>query len=213
MKKRRTPVWVWWALMLVSLPVSCLATWVLVPNPLFRGTLTIVNSSTERLYVTPVGSAYGRRHVLVDGYARFPYLPLFRRADLRLDPGRSLRIVCEIDEDLRFTEIVVRNRQGEYRQWTVDQPSSVLAPYPGNDARYVLPAFGDLLPVRPEALAVVRQARGIPWRTWGALLLVLAPLAFLVLLVKDLRARRSAQVTRLPPASRDQKESQARLKR
>lgn len=196
MRRKRVPTWVWWATLLISLPVSALALLALMPNPLFRGTLTIANPTAERLYVTPVGSAYGRRHVMVDGYARFPYLPLLRRADLRLDPGESLRVVCEIDEDLRLTEIVVRNRQGEYRQWVIDQPSVVLSASPGDSARYVLPAFGDLSPVQPEALAVVRQARGIPWGAWGALLLVLAPPVLLGLLVKDLRAR--AATRRVP---------------
>ena len=178
--KRRIAAYALLALTLLSLPLCCLALMTVVPNPLFRGAFTIANQSSETLHVTPIGEAYGERHVLVENFSRFPYLPLLQPADIRVDPGESVRITCDIDEDSRFSEIVVRNSHGEYRQLTIDQPTINLAAYPSYDGHsaeltYVIESFTALSPVVPAALAVAQKAGGINLGAWGAVLLGLVP--------------------------------------
>jgi hypothetical protein len=179
------------------LPFTCVALLVALPNPMFRGSFTIENRSTERLHVTPVGKAYGRRYVLTKQFSRFPYLYLFQRSEFGLAPGESLFFMCDIDEDMTFSEIVVRNRQGEYRQLTVSESPNVLAVYSSANKdlagpTYALESFSALSPVDPAALAATQRADGAYWTAWAAFLLGLTPAVLFALWVCLLLARRRA---------------------
>jgi len=162
-KRRRALVWMVASLTLASLPLCCLPTLAGAPNPLFRGEYTIANDSGEILYVTPVGYAHGRRWILAKTWSRFPYVPLPKQADIRLKPGESIHIVCTIDEDDAFSEIIVRNSRGEYRQLQVGQPTLRLMPQVGASGgagpTYTISRFTTLDAVSPDVLKIARQAR------------------------------------------------------
>ena len=154
-------------LTLVSLPLCCLPTLAAAPNPLFRGEYTIANDSGETLYVTPVGSAHGRRWILAKIWSRFPYVPLLKQADIRLEPGESIHIVCTIDKDDAFSEIAVRNLRGKYRQLGVGQPTLKLMPQVGASRgagpTYTISRFTALDVVSPDVLRL-HARRGGPAR-------------------------------------------------
>jgi hypothetical protein len=205
-KKGRLFAWIAWGLALLSLPLCCLAALAVVPSPLFLGELRIVNGSAEALRVTPIGEAYGQKHPLARSYSRFPYLSVLRQGDIRLAPGQSVRVWCEVDEDLTFSEIAVRNAAGEYRQWAIRVPSSALMPASnaaGEQGRtFVIESFADLTPILPAALQVAKRARFPAWTSWGAILAGIIPVALLALGLWLARGARSTPDGASPDASR-----------
>jgi hypothetical protein len=196
-KRMRFPAWALLVLAVLALPLGCLALGVLLPNPMFSGRFTVENRSTGTLYITPVGEAYGERYVLAKQFSRFPYLSLFQRSEFRLEAGASLHFACDVDEDTLFSEIVVRNPRGAYRQLAVGESTSTLVLYPsasGDTAgpTYALESFAALSSVEPAALAVAQRAGGAYWTAWGACLLGLTPVALFVTWIRLLLARRRA---------------------
>jgi hypothetical protein len=179
-------------LMVASLPLCCLSTMALVPNFLFRGEFDIVNETGETLYVTPLGRAYGERIVLLELFSTFPYLGLFKRADIRVKPGEAIHVVCEIDEDLIFSEIVVRNEAGEVRQLEIDDPTIRLIPRAGEGAKgtgpaYAIETFAGLRPPSPAAMEAVEKARQFDAAGWLELSLGLVPLGLLAVWLRTVR--------------------------
>jgi len=175
MRKKRTAARVFFILTLLSLPLCCLAAMAFAPNPLFMGEFNVANESNETLYVTPIGESYGQRHVLVKSFSKFPYVPILKRSDIRLEPGESVHIVCETDEDLVFSEIAVRNTRGEFRQLVVQQPTIELSTYSSSPSTYVVESFAELEAIPPQALEVAEKARGVNAQAWAMMLLGLIP--------------------------------------
>lgn len=205
MIKKRIAAVVLFVLTIVSFPLCCFSTMSLVPNLLFRGDFEIVNRTRETLYVTPLGEAYGRRFALIGLFSRFPYLGLFRRADIRLKPGASIHVVCEIDEDLIFSEIVVRNEAGEYRQKSIDDPSLKLISRGDLDSEttgpiYAIESFSALPLTSPKVQEAVEKARRFDAGRWLTLSMGLVPL---ILLIVWLRVIRALQVESREKTKRD----------
>jgi hypothetical protein len=118
LRKRVTRV-ILLGLAFLSLPLCFLPVCAFVPSyPMFWGRFTVLNESDETLYITPIGERYGQRRVLLENSSRFPYGPILKQADVRLDPGESVQIFCRgFDEpSWTLTEIVVRSERGEYQQ-------------------------------------------------------------------------------------------------
>jgi hypothetical protein len=80
----------------------------------------VENRTSRPLWITPVGTLHaGGKHVLPQFAAGFPAIPAFRTKNLRIEPGGSTWISYDWD-DINFSEVVVRNAEGEYRQLVVD---------------------------------------------------------------------------------------------
>ena len=122
--------WVLLATFLFSLPLCCLPLLYIPVNSQFSAQFQVTNSGPETIYITPVGSSGDQSYVLLRTFGRFPYIPLFKKGDLRLDPGETIRITSEADENLMVTGITVRNAGGDYRQLTIDRPSTTLTADP-----------------------------------------------------------------------------------
>jgi hypothetical protein len=135
---------------------------------MFWGHFSVVNESEEVLHVTPIGERAGEQRVLLDQMSKFPYAPLFKRADVRLEPGESVRISGRIyDEPMwRLVALVVRNERVEYRQLPVDEgPSSLL--WASVAPVYRIRSFGELESVRPETLEIAQKAGRLHVAAWA----------------------------------------------
>src|SRR5262249_19339689 len=85
--------------------------------------------------------------------------------DLRIEPGGSTWIIYDWD-DINFSEIVVRDAEGEYRQLVVDPDPPKRAYYRNKQDRYVIEDWESLPLAAANVLAVV-QASDRSWRLWG----------------------------------------------
>jgi hypothetical protein len=169
---------IFWAACL-SLPLCLVSVLMLTPDFLFQGTFIVTNQAGETLYITPIFEAYGRSFTTVQAFSQPPYLPIFQRAALRLKPGQSLRIYCEIDEDYTFSALAVRNVSGDYREWRV--PSNVLLGPVVPEPSFTIPPFQELPAISASALEVARQAERPNSRALGAIGLGLVPLGLFAL--------------------------------
>jgi len=91
--------------------------------------------------------------------SNFPHLPLLKRADVRLDPGESVRIDCMVVPDLTFSRIAVRNEGGEYRQLKVETPAGAHA-FMLPEKTYVIESFNRLRSISGEDLAFAGRGVG-----------------------------------------------------
>ena len=152
----------------LSFPLCCLPVCAVVPSyPMFWGSFTVWNESDEVLHVTPIGERAGEQRILLDQMSKFPYAPLFKRADVRLEPGESVRISCRIfDEPMwRLVALVARNERDEYRQLPVDEgPSSLL--WASEEPAYKIRSFGELEGVGPKTLEFARKAGRLHVAAW-----------------------------------------------
>ena len=120
MRIKRVPPLLIFLVALLSLPLCCCPTGLLINNvnPIHYGFLAefqVVNESGEPIYITPIGAlrtVQRPRHVLLRASPRLPGTPALRQGDIRLDPGESLRIIYDAD-DVAASEIAVRNARGE----------------------------------------------------------------------------------------------------
>jgi hypothetical protein len=166
----------------LSLPLCCAPAVPFVPYPVFAGRYNVVNESGERLYISPVAEIGRNPHFLVKYYSKFPHLPLLKRADVRMDPGESVRIDCMVVPDLYFSRIAVRNEGGEYRQLKVEVPAGAHA-FGMPEKTYVIESFNRLRSISGEDLAFARKGRRFNFRAGGAVMLGLIPVALFTLLL------------------------------
>jgi hypothetical protein len=178
----------------LSLPLCCLPICALVPSyPMFWGHFSVLNDSDETLYVTPIGGRSGQRRVLLAHFSRFPYAPILKRADVRLEPGESVRIYCRVFAEpvWALTAIVVRDERREYRQLEIeDQATSLL--WASAEPVYRIESFGELESVGPDILEIARKAGRLhvaAWAVTGAGLVPVVLFGAWLLLVRQARAR------------------------
>lgn len=142
----------------LSTPLCCAPAVPFVPYPIFAGRYYVTNQSDQTLYVSPVAEIGQTSHFLVRSYSRFPYLPLLKRADIRIHPAESVRVNAMVVPDLMFTRIAVRDRSGDYRQLKVTRPAgahSILMPETG----YVIESFAGLDTISGEELRFAKRGR------------------------------------------------------
>ncbi len=165
MRRKQWVSWILLGLAILSLPLCCLPLVALSPTILFWGQLTVINTSNETVYITPIGESYGQRHILLKNFSKFPYMPLLKQADIRLDPGEQVKINFEADEDLILSEIAVRNVRGEYRQMVIDQYTANLS-LSMPKTTYTIGAVDELSAISPKVLAVAKQASQFNTKVW-----------------------------------------------
>jgi hypothetical protein len=124
----------------------------------------------------------GNTLFLVKYYSNFPYLPLLKRADVRLDPSQSVRIGCMVVPDLKFSRIAVRNQGGEYRQLKVEAPAGGLTSMLP-EKTYVIESFDRLRSISGEELAFARKGRRFNLRAGMMVMLGLVPVALFILVL------------------------------
>jgi len=168
LRKRVTRV-ILLGLAFLSLPLCCLPVCAFVPSyPMFWGRFTVLNESDETLYITPIGERYGQRRVLLENSSRFPYGPILKQADIRLDPGESVQIFCRgFDEPTwTLTEIVVRNERGEYRRLIIGESTTSLL-WTSQEQTYRIQSFGGLSRASPEVVEIAKKAGRFNFAAWG----------------------------------------------
>ena len=156
-----------------------------------------MNESDETLYVTPIGERLGQRRVLLAHASRFPYAPILKRADVRLEPGESVQIHCSAFAEPVWvlTAIVVRNERKQYRQLAVDEPTTSLL-WASLEPVYRIESFGELEDVGPEVLEIARRAGRLHVAAWAMIVAGLVPVALFGVwlhLVRQARARIRAE--------------------
>lgn len=138
----------------------------------FQASFRVENRTNQPLWITPVGTFNSGGKDVLPQYGS-SYLPgTIRSINLRIEPGGSTSITYDCD-DINFSEIVVRNAAGEYRQVVVD-PDPPKKNYYANDQK--LFTIGDWETLPPAAANVVAVAQ-IPdgwWRNWGPVLATFA---------------------------------------
>jgi hypothetical protein len=127
---------------------------------MFWGRFTVLNESDETLYVTPIGERSGQRRVLLEQSSKFPYAPILKQADVRLDPGESVQIQCRGFDEIPWTlaEIAVRNERREYRQLTIDESTSSLMFWTSPGRTYQIESFDELSRASPEVVEIAKKA-------------------------------------------------------
>lgn len=175
--------------------LTCLLTFSVV-NPLGMAFLTsfeVVNSTGEDLIITPIGArgAEGRRGTLPISSSSQFYLMSPQRGEFPLPAGSTLSLTYDWD-DVQFSEIVCRRRDGSYlvlptglhpTQGQYRQPPT---------KRFEISDLAALQPATELHLAAVRSGSGrIPFLYVLAGLGLLSPLCFW--------AARRIRVTDSPP--------------
>jgi hypothetical protein len=127
---------------------------------MFWGRFTVLNESDETLYITPIGERSGQRRVLLEQSSRFPYAPILKQADVRLDPGESVQIHCRGYDEPSWTlaEIAVRNERREYRQLTIDESTLSLMLWTSPEQTYQIESFDELSRASPEVVEIAKKA-------------------------------------------------------
>ncbi len=164
MRRKQWASWMLFGLAILSLPLVALS-----PTILFWGLVTVINTSNETIYITPIGESYGKRHILLKNFSKFPFVPLLKQADIRLESGEQIQINFEADEDLTLSEIAVRNIRGEYYQMVIDQPTAQLSPplpEATHKTTYTIGSVDELSAISPEVLTVARQASQFNIKVW-----------------------------------------------
>jgi len=169
--------WVLLLTFILSLPLCCLPLLYIPAAPPFAARFQVSNAGSEPIYITPVGQSGDQSRVLLRVFDRFPYIPLFKKGDLRLAPGETIGITSEANEDLTFTAIAVRDDAGNYRQFPVDQPSVEVARR--QDAEFTIGPLESLEPMTPGLLLTAVNSQD---RNWLGLSVVVAGLLPPVLL-------------------------------
>jgi hypothetical protein len=144
---------------------------------MFWGHFSVLNDSDETLYVTPIGGRFGQRRILLAHFSRFPYAPILKRADVRLEPEESVRIYCRVFAEpvWALTAIVVRDERREYRQLEIeDQATSLL--WASAEPVYRIESFGELESVGPDVLEIARKAGRLHVAAWAMIAAGLVPI-------------------------------------
>jgi hypothetical protein len=135
----------------------------------------IHNSADRPVEVTPVGTAgqQGKRRALPVMIWRFPAFPATQRGGFRLAPGESVSILYDWD-DINFSEIVVRDADGVFRQLVVNPNPTTNQYHPPDQRRFVIDDAAALGPVTGSVLAASNTARRptrLPWIILGLMFL------------------------------------------
>ncbi len=159
-------------ILLTPLLLTSLASLLMLCNSVNPMQLTFVtrfrveNQTALPLWVTPVGTHNSGRKVVLPQFAlSFPAIPAIRSRDFRVEPGGSTWIIYDWD-DINFSEIVVRDAEGEYRQLVVD-PNPPRVNYDrSKQERYVIEGWESLSQPATDVLAAARSPDR-QWRLWG----------------------------------------------
>jgi hypothetical protein len=196
MRQRRVTMLIFLGLAFLSLPLCCLPVVAFVPSyPLFWGRFTVINESDETLYITPIGERSGQRRVLLEHFSKFPYAPILKQADVRLDPQESVQLFYRWFDEPPWilTEIAVRNMRGEYRRMIIDKPTPGLWTSP--EQTYPIESFGGLYTASPEVVEIAEKAGRFNFAAWWMIVAGLIPiglfLAWLRLVVSLRRQSRN----------------------
>jgi hypothetical protein len=159
-------------ILLTPLLLTSLASILLILNSVNPMQLTFVtefrveNQTTRPLWVTPIGTFNtGGKCVLPQFATSVPAIPAVRSRDLRLEPGGSTWIIYDWD-DLNFSEIVVRDARGEYRQLVVDPDPPKRNYYRNKRERYVIEEWESLPAATANVLAAALNLDR-QWWIWG----------------------------------------------
>jgi hypothetical protein len=135
---------------------------------MFWARFTVLNESDETLYITPIGERSGQRRVLLEHFSKFPYAPILKQADVRLEPGESVQIHCRgFDEpSWTFTAIAVRNERREYRQLIIDE-STLSLMWASPEQTYRIESFSELARATPEVVEMAKKAGRFNVAAWG----------------------------------------------
>ncbi len=175
MRSKHIIRWIFFTAAVLTLPLCCISTVIaaitFLPFPMFREHFYVANKTGETLYLTPIGksvqSQEGTQDVL-DQYYRFPNIPVWKRADLRLESGDTIYIIQMADEDYALSSIVTRNERGEYRHLRIDeQPAMLLSGDSPAPTTYTIDSFNRLSEVEPELLKLVVTANPYNFRRWA----------------------------------------------
>jgi hypothetical protein len=156
------------------LALSCLLLAGMMFGAAFVTDFTVVNCTSGRIAVTPVGTVgrEGHKAPLPVKMLSFPSLPALRAGGFPLAPGEAITIHYDMD-DINFSEIVVDDERKHQHQLITD-PDPTANQYHGPlRRRYVIDDLSRLGPVSP---AVGRAAEAAD-RQWA-----MATLLFLILL-------------------------------
>jgi hypothetical protein len=164
---------------------------------MFWGRFTVLNESNENLYITPIGERSGQRRVLLEQSSRFPYAPILKQADVRLDPGESVQIHCRGFDEPSWTlaVIAVRNERREYRQLTIDESTSNFMSWISPEPTYQIESFDELSRAFPEVVEIAKRASRPNFTAWMMIAAGFIPIglfsAWLALVWKLRQERRS----------------------
>lgn len=170
--------WLLLVTFILSLPLCCLPLLYFPATPLFAAHFQVTNTGREPIFITPAGQSGEQMTILLRTYSRFPYVPLFKKGDLRLAPGETIGITSEADEDLTFTGLAIRNDAGEYRQFTVAQPSLEISSDPPIEFR--LGPLETLEAITPELLLLAVSGQQRNWVGFSVVVAGVLPPALLM---------------------------------
>jgi hypothetical protein len=205
MSRKRETMVVVFVIACLTLPLCCFPVCAIFPSyPMFWGRFTVANESDETLYVTPIGVRTGQQRVLLELSSRFPYAPLFKRADVRLGPGESVQIYGRsFDEPpWALASIVVRNKGREYRQLIIDEPTSILRLDSG--PTYVVESFSALARATPDAAGVAKKAGRLHLAAWGMIAAGFVPVGLFWVLLRLSRELREERRSESAPSATQQ---------
>jgi len=156
----------------------------------------VTNDSGRTLDVIPVGTFNsGLKSVLPTFAWGLPAIPRLSRAPYRISPGDAQKILFDWD-DINFSELVVRDESGEYRQ-LVTEPSPPMQGYrPPGERHFTIPDFAQLDPIDPLVLAAASRKGGLIQSWWTMLSLALPPfflVGFCLALRKESKRRKRAE--------------------
>jgi hypothetical protein len=138
-------------------------------NPMqlaFVSSFRVDNRTTQPLWVTPIGTFNsGAKGVLPQFALSFPAIPAFRSRDLRVESAGPIWIIYDCD-DINFSEILVRDAQGEYRQPVVDPNPPKVNYYRNKQERYVIEGW-ELLSLPATDVVAAARSPDRQWRLWG----------------------------------------------
>jgi hypothetical protein len=179
-------------------PLSLLPALLLVNtiNPMalaFVISFDVTNESGETLRVTPVGTFNdGRKAVLPLFIRRFPAILRLTRQPYIITPNETRRILFDCD-DINFSEFVIQNASGEFRQLVIDPNPPTKNYYAPKKNKFTIPEWSQLQPIQSSVLSAVTQKRSFikSWWTMGAFSLPPFVLVAFLYALKQQRKKRT----------------------
>lgn len=127
-------------------------------NPIalaFQTSIVIANQSGEDIYFTPMGitEGSGRLWPLPQFFSSPPLAPTMKQSDFYLPAGQEITINYDWD-DIIFTTVLVRGRNGVNRELIVDPDARVEdCCYMPRNPNVVVTPLGNLPNARPEVVS------------------------------------------------------------
>ncbi len=173
-------------------------------NPMqlaFVTSFRVTNHSGKTLDVIPVGTFNsGRKGVLPTFAWGFPAVPRLSRAPYQISHGDSRKILFDWD-DINFSELVVRDESGEYRQFVTDPNPPTKDYYAPRQKHFTVPDFAELEPVDRAVLAAVNRKGNFLQSWWTILGLALPPFFLFGVSLALCRERRRSRIAEQSPGT------------